>query len=109
MANNIETGVVYDVHDSKGNKLGRGILKYISFCSSEARFPENCFYMTHFVTEDGTKLTDKKFSAKEHELKGKGTERSTDAHKIAFGAAGGRRKTRKTSKGRKASRRNGRR
>ena len=106
MANNIETGIVYDVHDSKGNKLGRGILKYISYCNNEARFPENCFYMTHFVMEDGTKLTDKKFVVKEHELKGKGTERSTDAHKAAFGTAGGRRKTRKGRKGRKSSRRN---
>jgi hypothetical protein len=112
MANNVEyeEDIVYDVHDDKGKKLGRGVFTHINYCNNEARAPENCFNFTHFVMEDGTKVRRTKFTVKEHELKGKGTERSTEAHKAAFGAAGGRRrktrKGRKAHKGRKASRRN---
>ena len=104
MASNLERGIVYDIHAKDGDKIGRGILMYVSYCNNEARAPENCFFMSHVIMEDGKKHDRHRFEVKHHDLKAKGTARSTDAHKATYGAvAGGRRETRK---GRKASRKN---
>ena len=105
MANNIETDIVYDIHDNKGNKIGRGILRSIGFCNTEARYSPKCFRMSYIIMEDGRKVESMKFDVESHTLKGKGSERSTDAHKSAYGAAGGRRKTRKERKAERKTRR----